>query len=61
MDSLKQSQALLAAPKRKRKKPEKPKKAKKPKVEEIPDLLAKWHSPSKVIFKPLQMKRRLSL
>jgi hypothetical protein len=38
------------------KKPEKSEKAKKPKVEEIPDLLAKWPSLSKVIFEPLQMK-----
>jgi hypothetical protein len=60
MDSLRQSQALPATPKRKHKKPEKPAKAKKPKVEEMPDLLAKWPSPSKVIFEPLQMKGRLS-
>ena len=53
MDSLKQSQALPATPKRKRKTAEKPEKAKKPKVEEMPDLLAKWPSLGKVIFKPL--------
>jgi hypothetical protein len=60
MDSLKQSQALPATPKRKRKMAEKPKKVKKPKVEEMPDLLAKWPSLAKVIFEPLQMKGRLS-
>ena len=55
-----QSQALPATLKRQCKKPAKPEKAKKPKVEELPDLLAKWPSPGKVIFKPLQMKGRLS-
>jgi hypothetical protein len=60
MDFSEQSEALPAMPKRKRKQPEKPEKPKKPKVEEIPDLLAKWPSPSKVIFEPLQMKGRLS-
>jgi hypothetical protein len=47
-------------PMRKCKKPEKPEKAKKPKVEDMPDLLAQWPSPGKVIFKLLQMKGRLS-
>lgn len=53
-------------PKGKRKKSEKSEKAtkakkgKKPKVEEIPDLLAEWPSPGKVIFKPLRIKGRLS-
>jgi len=40
-------------PKRTCKKPENPEKAKKPKIEEIPDLMAKWPSPGKVIFDPL--------
>jgi hypothetical protein len=41
------------------KQPKKPKKVK-PKVEELPDLLAQWPSPAKVIFEPLTMKGRLS-
>jgi hypothetical protein len=56
-------QASQSKPKRKCKKPEKPEKpekAKKPKVEDVPDLLAQWPSPGKVIFEPLQMKGRLS-
>jgi hypothetical protein len=48
-------------PKRKCKKPEKPEKVKKPKAEDVPDLLAQWPSPGKVMFEPLKMKRRLSL
>jgi hypothetical protein len=62
MDPLKQSQASQAQPipKRKRTKPENPEKVKKPKVDDMPNLLAQWPSPSKVIFEPLQMKGRLS-
>jgi hypothetical protein len=41
------------------KKPEKPKKVK-PKVEELPDLLAQWSPPEKVIFQPLTILIQLS-
>src|SRR5581483_10279073 len=46
-------------PKRKCK-PEKPEKVAKPKVKDVPDLLAQWPSPGKVIFELLRMKGRLS-
>jgi hypothetical protein len=66
MDPLQPFQASQPQPTPKKNSPEvreikEPKEPKEPQVEGVPDLLAQWPSPDKVIFETLQIKGRLSL